>query len=264
MINKVKIKVDNVSKIFNLGKGKYIEALENFNLEIFDKEFLAIVGPSGCGKSTLLFMIAGIEEPTKGSIYYENEKIIGTSLERGVVFQSDAVFPWMTVRENIEYGPRIRKISNEKIKEIGDNFLKLVELEKFENVWPKQLSGGMRKRVDLARALANNPDVLLMDEPFGALDVITKENLQIEIDRLFSEFNKTIFFVTHDLEEAIFLADRVIVVTDSPGKIKTSMKINFSRPRLPEIKTTLEFQKLRAQLNKFISGEYENKERDSI
>lgn len=253
MEKNVKIKIENVSKIFHIDKGKEIKALENFNLEIFDREFLAIIGPSGCGKSTLLFIIAGIETPTEGKVYYNNEIIKGPSLERGVVFQSDAVFPWMTVRKNIEYGPRIRGFQKKRVNEIGDSFIKLVGLEKFENAWPKQLSGGMRKRVDLARALANDPDVILMDEPFGALDVITKENLQIEIDKLFIKFNKTVFFVTHDLEEAIFLADRVIVVTDRPGKIKASMEIKFPRPRSPEIKTTIEFQNIRAQLNKYIT-----------
>lgn len=260
MEEKVKIKIENVSKIFQLGKGKVVHALEDFSLDIYENEFLAIVGPSGCGKSTLLFIIAGVEEPTSGAVYYNNVKITGPGSERGVVFQADAVFPWLTVRKNIEYGPKIRGLPNNKVKEISDHYLQLVGLEKFENLWPKQLSGGMRKRVDLARALANDPDVMLMDEPFGALDVITKQILQVEVGNILAKFNKTVFFVTHDLEEAIFLADRVIVVTDRPGRIKTSINIEYERPRLPVIKTSVEFQKLRAKLDSYISIIKEEKE----
>ncbi len=252
MDQKIKIKIENVSKIFKLGKGREVHALKDISLNIYENEFLAIVGPSGCGKSTLLFTIAGVEYPTNGFVYYNDIKITGPSKERGVVFQTDAVFPWLTVRKNIEYGPKSRGISNNKIKEITDTYLKMVGLEKFENLWPKQLSGGMRKRVDLARALANDPDVLLMDEPFGSLDVITKQILQVEIGNLFTNFKKTIFFVTHDLEEAIFLADRIAIITESPGKIKTLVEVKFKRPRYPEIKTSTKFQKLRAELGSYI------------
>ncbi|MBM3709130.1 MAG: ATP-binding cassette domain-containing protein, partial [Actinobacteria bacterium] len=167
-------------------------------------------------------------------------------------FQSDAVFPWLTVRQNIEYGPEIRSIPNNEVKEIADTYLKMVGLEKFENLWPKQLSGGMRKRVDLARALANDPDVLLMDEPFGSLDVITKQILQVEIGSLLTNFKKTIFFVTHDLEEAIFLADRIVIMSESPGKIKTVVEVKFGRPRPPQIKVSTKFQKIRAELGSYI------------
>lgn len=245
----VKIRVEHVSKVFTIKGGLDIHALEDINLDIYENEFLAIVGPSGCGKSTLLFIIAGTIEPTEGSIYYNGKKIIGPEPNRGVVFQEDAVFPWMTVRQNVKYGPKQLKLPADKVSEIADKYLKIVGLDKYGKLWPKQLSGGMRKRVDLARAKANEPDVLLMDEPFGALDVITKQNLQVEISELFGKVKKTIFFVTHDLEEAIFLADRVIVSTERPGKIKKTVEIEFERPRSPHIKASIEFQKLREDLN---------------
>ena len=235
----VKIKVDHVSKVYKVKGGMDIHALDEFNLDIYENEFLAIVGQSGCGKSTLLFIIAGLIEPTEGSVYYHGEKITGPDTSRGVVFQEDAVFPWFTVRKNIEYGPRQLMIPDKKVREITDKYMKIVGLEKYENLWPKQLSGGMRKRVDLARAMANDPEVLLMDEPFGALDVITKQNLQVEIESLFSKVRKTILFVTHDLEEAIFLADRVIVTTERPGKIRATIDVEFERPRSPKIKTSM-------------------------
>jgi len=252
MDKRIKIKVEHVSKIFKLGKNKEVHALDDISLNIYENEFLAIVGPSGCGKSTLLFIIAGVENTTNGFVYCDDKKIIGPSIGRGVVFQSDAVFPWLTVRQNIEYGPEIRSIPNNEVKEIADTYLKMVGLEKFENLWPKQLSGGMRKRVDLARALANDPDVLLMDEPFGSLDVITKQILQVEIGSLLTNFKKTIFFVTHDLEEAIFLADRIVIMSESPGKIKTVVEVKFGRPRPPQIKVSTKFQKIRAELGSYI------------
>ncbi len=249
MNRKTKIKIDNVSKIFKAKKGKEVHALDKINLEIYENEFLTVVGPSGCGKSTLLFMIAGTEEPTSGAIYYEKNKIIGPSAERGVVFQADAVFPWMTVLQNIAYGPRIKGLAKEKVRKMAKNYIDIVGLNNFEDSWPKHLSGGMKKRVDLARTLVNDPDVLLMDEPFGSLDVLTKQKLQVEIGNIFNKFKKTIFFVTHDLEEAIFLSDRVILITGRPGRIKKIIKIDFKRPRQPNIKTSSEFQKVRAELN---------------
>lgn len=252
MSRSVKIKVEHVSKTFIVKGGMKIHALDDFNFDIYEKEFLAIVGPSGCGKSTLLSIIAGLLKPTEGYIYHDEEKITGPDQKRGVVFQRDAVFPWLTVRKNIEYGPLQRNPTAKNAKEIASRYLKIVGLEKYENLWPKQLSGGMRKRVDLARALANDPEVLLMDEPFGSLDVMTKQNLQVEVSNLVIKFKKTVFFVTHDLEEAIFLADRVVVVSEQPGRIKAIVQIGFERPRLPSIRTTVEFQKLRGKLGAFI------------
>jgi NitT/TauT family transport system ATP-binding protein len=250
--SKVTLRIDRISKVFNINKGQSIPALDDFSLEIYENEFLAVVGPSGCGKTTLLSMVAGLYAPTDGVIYCNDVKVTGPDFRRGVVFQQDAVFPWLSVRKNVEYGPQQRGLPKEQITQIVDHYLEVVSLKDFENAWPKQLSGGMRKRVDLARALANDPEVLLMDEPFGALDVITKENLQVEIGSIFSTLKKTVLFITHDLEEAIFLADRVVVMTERPGSIKISMQIDFSRPRLPSIKTTPEFQEIRRKMNSYL------------
>ena len=167
-------------------------------------------------------------------------------------FSGRCCVPLVDCSKNIEYGPRQLKKPVKEINEITDKYMKIVGLEKYGHLWPKQLSGGMRKRVDLARALANDPEILLMDEPFGALDVITKQNLQVEIMNLFSHVKKTVLFVTHDLEEAIFLADRVVVTSERPGKIKETVEIPFERPRLPKIKTSVEFQKMREKLSSYL------------
>lgn len=251
-----KIAAYDVSMLYEAAGGARVHALDRVTVEIQPGEFFCLVGPSGCGKSTLLFIMAGLIEPTGGRVVMNGAEVHGPSVNRGVVFQGDAVFPWMTVRQNVEYGPRQTGVPAPQRKAIVDRLLKLVGLEEFANAWPRQLSGGMKKRVDLARAYANDPEVLFMDEPFGALDVITKENLQIELQKEVGTLGKqkTIFFVTHDLEEALFLGDTVAVMSPRPGRIIASVNVPFPRPRDPHIKTTTEFQTLRRQLWDLLHG----------
>jgi len=229
-------------------KGEY-KVFEDVNLKIKDDEFFCIIGPSGCGKSTLLNNVAGFEKPTSGKIIYRDKEIDGVSYKRAVVFQEDAVFPWLTVYQNIEYGLKIRNVDQKVRKDKVSNLISLVGLDGFENSFPKELSGGMKKRVDLARALSNDPDILLMDEPFGSLDAMTKEILQLEVTKLWEENKMTVIFITHDLEEALFLGDRVAVMQN----IKTGIPfkffdVPFDRPREISLKENPDFQKMRNSL----------------
>jgi NitT/TauT family transport system ATP-binding protein len=222
--------------------------IEDFNLDVYDQEFLSIVGASGCGKSTLLNIIAGLLPPTGGEARLDDLRITKPSPDRALVFQDDAVFPWYTVRQNIEYGLRRKKANTAEIRSTADHYIKLVGLEEAQKLYPRQLSGGMRKRVDVARALAIKPEVLLMDEPFAALDVLTKGKLQEEFLNIWNDNRMTVIFVTHDLEEAIYLSDRVVVMSSKPGKVRRVVEVPFPRPRAIEIKTSPEFQSLRREL----------------
>ena len=239
---------------------KTVNVLNDIDLEIADGEFVCFVGPSGCGKSTLLRIIGGLLKPTSGVMYLDGVVCDKPGADRAMVFQDDSVFPWLTVRENIEYGLKMRGIGKAERDATVEHYLNLVGLNKRDltNYYPKELSGGMRKRVDMARAFANNPEVLLMDEPFGMLDAMTKEKLQIETLRIWEETKKTICFVTHDLEEAIFLADRIVFLSADPGRIYNFYYPEFSRPRDPSIKMTETFQQMRKELmlvmNKLMQG----------
>lgn len=247
--NQTIISMNNISKTFDSDSRK-VTAIGNIDFEIKEGEFICIVGPSGCGKSTLLKMVAGFLEPTTGEILMDNQPINRPGADRAVVFQEDAVFPWMTVRQNLEYGPKIKKLPRKKQRSIVDHYLELVGLTDCQKLYPKQLSGGMKKRVDIARAYANDPRILLMDEPFGSLDVITKSRMQNELLKILRAEEKTVILITHDLEEAIYLGDRVVVLTERPAKIKKIIDIPFARPRQQSIKTTQKFQKLRKQSSK--------------
>ncbi len=229
--------------------GKSVEVLGGVDLEVAPGEFVTIIGPSGCGKSTLLFLIAGFLAPTEGRIEHAGQPVVGPSPLRGAVFQADAVFPWLTVERNVEFGPRSTGVPREERHRRTSRYLELVKLSDSAKLFPKQLSGGMRKRVDIARAFANEPSVLLMDESFGSLDVMTKESLQGELLELWERERKTALFVTHDIEEAIFLADRVIVMKANPGGILAEHRIEFPRPRTPELRADPEFQHLRQGLS---------------
>lgn len=225
------------------------KVIEDFNLNVYDQEFLSMVGASGCGKSTLLNIIAGLLPPRHGRVLLDEKIVTKPGPDRAMVFQDDAVFPWYTVRQNVEYGLWTQNIDTRGRKETADHYLKLVGLTEAQHLFPRQLSGGMRKRVDVARALAIKPQVLLMDEPFAALDVLTKGKLQEEFLNIWNDNRMTVVFVTHDLEEAIFLSDRVVVMSNHPGRVRRVVEVPFHRPRDTDLKTAPEFQALRRELS---------------
>ena len=229
---KPKIKVEHLSKAF-LGSevGAHTQALLDIDLEIGDGELFCLVGPSGCGKTTFLRIIAGLETPSSGAVYLDGHIVKTPSLDRGLVFQEFALFPWRTVVGNVVFGPEILGIPLSQRKQIVDKYIKLVGLTGNEHKYPKELSGGMKQRAAIARALANNPAVLLMDEPFGSLDAQTRNLMQIELLRIWNETKKTIIFVTHSVGEAVCLADRIAVMSASPGTIKEIFEINIKHPR---------------------------------
>ncbi len=208
-----------------------VHAVRDFNLDIEEGEFVCFVGPSGCGKTTLLRCLAGLEEPTKGDIRVRGVPLEGPGAERGYVFQSFALFPWRTVRRNIEFGLELKGMTKEERNRISDEYIDLVGLQGFEDAHPKELSGGMQQRVGLARALVNDPEVLLMDEPFGSLDAQTRNIMQTEVLKIWNRTHKTIIFVTHSVDESIFLADRVVVLTARPASIKAIFPVDLPRPR---------------------------------
>lgn len=229
-----KLIIDSISKTFKT-RAQQVNALENVSCEIKNKEFVCILGPSGCGKSTLLNLIAGLEFPDKGGIFMDNHPVIGPGSDRMVLFQESALFPWLNVFDNVLFGLKLKKnLSDAERKESAIFYLRLVGLEKFIKSNVHELSGGMKQRVALARALAPNPDVLLMDEPFAALDALTREQLYTDIQRIWHDQGKTIIFVTHNVAEAVCLGDRVILFSPYPGRIKTEFNIDL--PRLRDVR----------------------------
>ncbi len=240
----IKVKIDGVRKVFNGRSGEMV-ALNGINMDILDNEFVCVVGPSGCGKSTLLNIIAGLMEPTSGNVFVDGKKVQGTGVERGVVFQQYALFPWLTVKKNVEFGLRLKNLPEDEIEEIAMKYIRMVDLEKFTNAYPKELSGGMKQRVAIARAYAVNPEVLLMDEPFGALDAQTRTQLQSELLKTWQEERKTCFFITHDVEEAIILAQRVVIMSARPGRIKEIVEIDIPYPRTQETRMDPTFIELK-------------------
>lgn len=247
----IKITATNVTKAFKIendeGKADQLFVLDDFQLQVKTGEFLAILGPSGCGKSTFLNILGGLDKQTSGNIYIDDQPVLGSGNNMGYVFQAYALFPWRTVLENIEIGLEIRGIGKSERKQIAKEYITLVGLDEFTNRYPHELSGGMKQRVAIARALAYEPEVLLMDEPFAALDAQTRELLQLELLRIWGENNKTVIFVTHSIDEAIFLADRVAVMTARPGKIKEIIDIPLPRPRTGDIRNSNEFATIRHQ-----------------
>jgi len=224
------ISVKGVHKHFLDPQGNTVVALENVNLEIQPGEFICLLGPSGCGKSTLLRLIAGLDVSGQGEVRLDGEEISGPHFSRGLVFQDPTLFPWLTIRKNVAVGLEARGILAVKQHEV-DDYIRLVGLEGFENSYPYQLSGGMAQRASLARALVNHPKVLLLDEPLGALDAFTRMQMQDELLRIWEARGTTMVFVTHDIDEAIYLADRVVVMTPRPGKIAQIFEIGIARPR---------------------------------
>lgn len=307
---KVKVKIDNVYKEYDGRNGKTI-ALNGMNLDIYENEFICIVGPSGCGKSTILNIIAGLLKPTSGKVVCNGQIVDGTGAERGVVFQQYALFPWLTVRKNIEYGLKFaelpdetkpnytveewrnntekglrkrlkkqgykgdeleqlitdyytnnqppkptRKYTAEEKAAIVDRYLKMVQLDQFADSYPKELSGGMKQRVALARAYAVNPEILLLDEPFGALDAQTRTQLQSDLIEMWEKEKKTCLFITHDIEEAIILGSRVVIMSARPGRIKEIIDVNIPHPRNQKTKISEEFLKLKSYIWERVYEEY--------
>ena len=224
------LSVRGLGKRFSVG-GNTVEALRDVNLNVAKGEFVCLIGASGCGKSTLLRIIAGFETATSGAIEMYGAPITGPGPDRGMVFQDFALFPWLTVRENIAFGPRQRLLPKDKLRALADRYTEMVGLTKFADYYPSQISGGMKQRVAIARVLANDCEVLLMDEPFGALDALTREKLQQELLEIWQRTKVTVIFVTHSVEEAVLLSDRVVVMTAGPGRIEHDARIELARPR---------------------------------
>jgi len=224
----------HLSKSFSdIREGQRVVALNDNTFEVRRGEFVTLVGPSGCGKTTLLYILAGFERPTSGEVLLENQPIEGPGADRGVVFQEYALFPWLTLRQNVAYGPRERGVPPAEARAQVDLILEKVGLVGAENRYPHELSGGMRQRAALARVLVNDPKILLMDEPFAAVDAQTRTTLQRELARLWEETGKTVFFVTHSVEEAVLLGDRVMAMTPRPGRLKADVAVDLARPRDP-------------------------------
>jgi NitT/TauT family transport system ATP-binding protein len=251
----VKVKIDNVKKIYGGANGEMV-ALNGVSLDIHENEFVCVIGPSGCGKSTLLNIIAGLTETTSGKVYVDNKEVDGPGQERGVVFQQYALFPWLTVRKNVEFGLKLKGIKKEEATTIANKYLKMVQLEDFANSYPKELSGGMKQRVAIARAYAVNPKVLLLDEPFGALDAQTRIQLQSDLLETWEKEQKTCFFITHDVDEAIILAQRVVIMSARPGRVKEIVNIDIPYPRTQETKMTKEFLDLKNYIWSKVYQEY--------
>ncbi|HHV72104.1 MAG TPA: ABC transporter ATP-binding protein [Clostridia bacterium] len=252
--SKLKLQIKDVSKVYGSGPNA-ITALQRTSIDINEGEFVTILGPSGCGKSTLLKIIAGLEQPSSGVILLDNKKITGPGSDRGMVFQGYTLFPWLTVQDNIEFGLELKGLSEREKREISSYYLQMIGLTDFAKAYPKSLSGGMKQRVAIARALANDPEVLLMDEPFGALDAQTRTIMQELLLKIWEKTKKTIIFVTHDVEEAIFIGDKIYVMTARPGRVKAEIQIFLPRPRGYEVKTEKEFLDIKRQVLALIREE---------
>lgn len=245
--SKIEIEIQNLSKIYKTKNGTF-QALENVSLYVKNEEFVSILGPSGCGKSTILRILAGLEEHTSGSVKVSGEEVRGPSRKRGMVFQSYTLFPWLTVRENIEFGLKLKGMKEKERREISDRYLELVGLEKFANSYSKELSGGMKQRVAIARALANQPEVLLMDEPFGALDAQTKQSMQKLLLDIWKKEKTTIVFITHDIDEALFLSQRIYVMEARPGRIVEEIDADLQLFKDGELVDVERFMKIKKHI----------------
>jgi len=242
------------------GKPEGILALDGINLHVHPGEFVLLLGPSGCGKSTLLNVIAGFLKPTEGHVLHEGQAVTRPDRRRTVVFQDYALFPWMTVQKNVEFGLKTQGVPPKERAEIAKHFLDLVHLSGFEDRFPHEISGGMKQRAAIARALAPNPDILLMDEPFGALDAQTRVLLQEEVARISAETKKTVLFVTHSIEEAVFLGDRIVVMSARPGRIRAEYTVPIDRPRTPETRSLPAFVTLTQDLWHTLKPEWRDDE----
>ncbi len=245
--NENKITIQDVSKIFPSQKGEVV-ALKDLSLNIKDGEFMVIVGASGCGKSTLLNLIAGFETPTKGQVLLKGEPVVGVNPQCGMIFQQYALFPWKTVQGNVSFGLKMKGMPKKERREIAAKFIELVGLTKFSDVYPHHLSGGMKQRVSIARALANNPEVMLLDEPFAALDAMTRQVLQEQLVRIYEKHKKTIIFITHSIDEALLLSSRIAIMTARPGRIAQDIVNDLPFPRNPEVQLSDRYVELKRMI----------------
>lgn len=247
MLDPKKISIQDCSKVFKLGKEEFT-ALDHVSLDVGESEFVTVVGPSGCGKSTMMNLLAGLDTPTTGKATVDGKIVDGPSPERGVIFQQYALFPWLTVRKNVEFGLKHMVKDKAERRKIGQHYIDMVGLTEFADALPKMLSGGMKQRCAIARAYAVNPSILLMDEPFGALDALTRVQLQANLLDTWSKDRRTVMFITHDVEEAVFLANRVIVMAARPGRIYDIVPIDLPYPRDDEMRLSPEFAALRNKI----------------
>jgi taurine transport system ATP-binding protein len=250
--------IDNISMRFDLPNGQAVQALKNVSLELQEGELLSVLGPSGCGKTTLLNILAGFLTPTEGQIVLNGERVTGPGAERGMVFQQGALFEWMSVRHNVEFGPRMKGMAKAERDQITDHLLETVGLQEFKEKAVYELSGGMQQRVALARCLANDPDVILMDEPLGALDALTREKMQGLVLKLWKETGKTVVLITHSVEEALLLGERLVVMAPRPGRIHREYRLPFAErgvgADLREVKRSDGFSEKREEILGMIWG----------
>lgn len=244
-----------LSKVFRKRGGERVEALRDINLKVETGEFVSIVGASGCGKTTFLRIIDGLTDPTAGKVLLDGREVTTPGPDRGFVFQSDGLFPWRTAQDNIVFGLEVQRKNRNTARDVARRFMKMVGLEGFGGHYPYELSGGMRQRVNIARAMTIDPEVLLMDEPFAALDAQTREIMQSELLSIWSQQQKTVLFITHQISEAIFLSDRVVVFTARPGRLKEVIPIKIPRPRSLDVKRTKEFVDYEYRIWKMIEEE---------
>ena len=242
------LEAKKLSQVFSAGKARRT-VLNQLDLKIHKREFICVIGPSGCGKSTFSRVVAGLDDYTSGELLVDGQPIHGPSPERGMVFQGYTLFPWKTVKENVMFGPKMKGQSHATAEAHAREWINIIGLEKYENHYPNELSGGMKQRVAIARALVNEPKILLMDEPFGALDPHTRQKMQRHLMDLWQNIDITIIFVTHDMDEAILLADRIVALKANPGEIKEIIEVDLPRPRSPELLLTPEFKRLRERVD---------------
>ena len=247
----VKLKVEDLSKKFDTQRGEIL-ALKKINFQIHRREFISVIGPSGCGKTTLIRILAGLDFPTSGNVLLEGRRMEGPGAERGMVFQDYTLFPWLSVKKNVMFGLEIKGLGKLKAEAEAMEWLEMVGLSKFTDSYPEQLSGGMKQRVAIARSLANRPEILFLDEPFGALDAQTRSSMQAYLLKIWQNVDVTVLFVTHDLDEAIYLSDRILVLRANPGEIDELIEVPVPRPRSPEQFLTPEFLATKKRLEELV------------
>lgn len=252
----VMLETKQLTQIFQHGDSERT-VLNQIDLRIHKREFVCVIGPSGCGKSTLSRVVAGLDDYHSGEVLVEGQKIKGPSSERGMVFQGYTLFPWKTVKENVMFGPLMKGISQTRAEEMAREWINIIGLEKYENQFPHELSGGMKQRVAIARALVNEPKILLMDEPFGALDPYTRQKMQKHLMDLWQNIDITILFVTHDMDEAILLADRIVALKANPGEVKEIIEVDLPYPRSMELMHSPEFKQLRQRVDLLVHHQEE-------